>query len=368
MRPRLQTQIHVLDRLFHRFGLLKRGTPLRVHPRIVTGIVGYHLLACLAFVPWLFCWSSVALAVAGIYIFGTLGINIGFHRLLTHRGFACPRWLERCLSMLGVCCWQGTPMNWVAIHRMHHQHSDDETDPHSPVTGNFFWAHMGWFMVYDPAIWNISTYDRYARDLLRDRFYKAMERPRNWRRVHLVQSLVYFLGGALAGAIVTESWLGALQLGLSTLVWGVFVRTVLVWHITWSINSLTHMWGYRNFETKDHSRNSILIGLISNGEGYHNNHHAQPRSAAHGMRWWEFDVSYVTIWFLAKMGLAWDVVKPRPMAGKMTTGQVAVAGMNGQIDLPVEDMVGVTPLSSSPPAADVSSAGAAKSTVPDGGG
>ena len=201
----MSTKIRMLDRLFHKTGLLKRGTRLRVHPRIVIGIVGYHLLALLAFVPWLFSWSGVVLAVGGIYVFGTLGINIGYHRLLTHRGFACPRWLERWLSLLGVCCWQGTPMNWVAIHRMHHQHSDDPEDPHSPNTGGFFWSHMGWFMVYDPAIWNISTYDRYARDLLRDRFFKWMERPRNWRKVQFAQAMVFLLGGGLAGALLTSS-------------------------------------------------------------------------------------------------------------------------------------------------------------------
>ena len=134
---------------------------------ILTGIVGFHLLALLACIPWLFSWSGLAWAVAGLYLFGTLGINIGYHRLLTHRGFACPRWLERTLTILGVCCWQGSPMSWVAIHRMHHQHSDDATDPHTPKA-NFFWSHMGWFLIYDPSIWSIETYDRYARDLLRD--------------------------------------------------------------------------------------------------------------------------------------------------------------------------------------------------------
>src|SRR5947209_11295903 len=213
-----------LDRLFWRLGFLDRTKPQRVHPRIFAGIVGYHLLALLACLPWLFSWTGVGLAVFGIYLFGTVGINIGFHRLLTHRGFACPRWLEKSLSVLGACCWQGTPMNWVAIHRMHHQHSDDPTDPHSPRTG-FFWSHMGWFLIYDPAIWNISTYDRYARDLLRDRFYKALEKPRIWRRLHLAQWGVFLLLGAVTGGMLRGTWLGALQLGLSWLIWGVFVRT-----------------------------------------------------------------------------------------------------------------------------------------------
>ena len=203
-------------------------------------------------------------------------------------------------------------MNWVAIHRMHHQHSDDPTDPHSPRTG-YFWSHMGWFLIYDPAIWSISTYDRYARDLLRDRFYKNLERPRVWRQVHVIQWTVFFIAGAVVGGIVGESWEDALQLGLSWLVWGVFVRTVLVWHITWSVNSVTHIWGYRNFKTNDDSRNNWLVGLVSNGEGWHNNHHAQPRSACHGMKWWELDVSFLTIRVWEMFGLAWDVVRPRPV-------------------------------------------------------
>jgi stearoyl-CoA desaturase (delta-9 desaturase) len=307
----MTAKVGFLDQIFYRLRLLQRGTPLRVHPTIITGIIGYHLLALLACVPWLFSWAGLIACVAGVYVFGSLGINIGFHRLLTHRGFACPKWLERCFSILGTCCWQGTPMNWVAIHRMHHQHSDDVPDPHSPKIGGFFWSHMGWFMVYDPRIWSMETYDRYVRDLIRDRFYKGIERKRVWRFIQFAQSALFFLGGAIGGLIATETWMGGLQLGLSMLIWGVFVRTVLVWHITWSVNSITHMWGYRNFSTRDDSRNNWLVGVFGGGEGWHNNHHAQPRSAAHGMRWFELDWSWATIWALEKVGLAWNVVRPR---------------------------------------------------------
>ena len=300
----------VVDRWLWRFGILDPSTPLRVHPGILTGIVGFHLLALLACIPWLFSWSGLAWAVAGLYLFGTLGINIGYHRLLTHRGFACPRWLEHGLTVLGACCWQGTPMNWVAVHRMHHQHSDEPEDPHSPRK-SFFWSHMGWFLIYDPAIYNIGTYDRYARDLFQDRFYKWLERPRVWKAVHRVQWATFAGLGAAVGGLWTGSLMGALQLGLSWLVWGVFVRTVAVWHITWSVNSVTHLWGYRSHDTHDDSRNNWLVGLVSNGEGWHNNHHADPRCAAHGWRWWELDVSYLTIRAFELVGLARDVVKPR---------------------------------------------------------
>ncbi|MBY0521763.1 MAG: fatty acid desaturase [Gemmataceae bacterium] len=301
----------IVDRCLWRMGILDAASPLRVNVPVFTGIVGFHLLALLACIPWLFSWSGLAWAVAGLYLFGTIGINIGYHRLLTHRGFACPRWLEHALTVVGACCWQGTPMNWVSVHRMHHQHSDDSGDPHTPRAG-FFWSHMGWFLIYDPALYNIATYDRYARDLFQDRFYKWLERPRIWRNIHRAQWAAFFVAGAVVGGLTEWSLEGALQLGLSWLVWGVFVRTVAVWHITWSVNSVTHLWGYQTHDTRDDSRNNWLVGLVSNGEGWHNNHHAEPRSAAHGQRWWELDVSYLTIWALERTGLVWDVVRPKP--------------------------------------------------------
>lgn len=297
-----------------RFGVLDPSTPLRVQRGILLTIVALHLLALLACIPWLFSWSGLVWAFAGLYLFGTLGINIGYHRLLTHRGFTCPRWFEHALTILGACCWQGSPMSWVAVHRKHHQHSDEKDDPHSPRR-SFLWSHMGWFLIYDPALYNIGTYDRYARDLLQDRFYKKLEKPRIWRSLQMTQWLVFFTLGSVVGGILTGELEGALQLGLSWLVWGVFVRMVAVWHITWSVNSVTHLWGYRNFATRDDSRNNLLVGLISNGEGWHNNHHADPRSAAHGQRWWELDISYITIRLFALVGLAANVVKPRPRKG-----------------------------------------------------
>ncbi len=298
------------DRCLWRLGVLDPESPLRVKLPVLAGIVGFHLLALLACIPWLFSWSGLAWALAGNYLFGTLGISIGYHRLVTHRGFSCPRWLEHGLALLGACCWQGSPMAWVAIHRMHHQHSDEATDPHTP-RHSFFWSHMGWFLIYDPAVYNFGTYLHYARDLFEDPFYKWLERPRVWRNIQAAQWGAFLGIGALVGGVLTGTVLGALQLSLSWLVWGVFVRMVGVWHITWSVNSLTHLWGYRNFETRDDSRNNWLVALLSNGEGWHNNHHAKPRCAAHGQRWWELDVSYLTIRGLERLGLASDVMGPR---------------------------------------------------------
>ncbi|OYV91457.1 MAG: acyl-CoA desaturase [Planctomycetia bacterium 21-64-5] len=268
----------------------------------------YHLLALSALVPWLFSWSGVVLAVAGLYVFGTLGINLCYHRLLTHRGFNCPPWLEHALALLGICCLQDTPARWVAVHRLHHQHSDEEPDPHSPLV-TFLWGHIGWLMVENRQVNSVLTYDRYARDVLKDPFYFAFERNLLWVWVNLVQWLAFFLPGLAIGWSQGTSADGV-RFGLSLLVWGVFVRTVAVWHITWSVNSATHIWGYRNYETGENSRNNWLVALISNGEGWHNNHHADQRSAAHGHRWWEFDVTYLTICLLEKLGLASDVVRP----------------------------------------------------------
>ena len=160
------------------------------------------------------------------------------------------------------------------------------------------------------ADWGLSTYGRYARDLIRDPFYKAFERPRVRRRAQAAQWLLFLAAGLVVGGLTTRQWPAALQLGLSWLVWGVIVRTVLTWHISWSVNSVTHRWGYRNFPTPDNSRNNWLVALLTLGEGWHNNHHAQPRSAALCVRWWEVDVMYLIIRGLEAVGLAWDVVRP----------------------------------------------------------
>lgn len=276
----------------------------------VVGISSYHLLAALAFFPWFFSWTGVALMAAGIYVFGTLGINLCYHRLLTHRGFVCPKWLEHTLAILAVCSFQDTPARWVAVHRRHHEHADDEPDPHSPLI-SFLWAHVGWLLVTSPDMERMQIYSRYAKDIVRDPFYKWLDRPGVYLSFILGSWVAFYFAGLL-GALAFGATLGeAVQFGLSLLVWGVFVRTVVVWHITWSVNSVTHMWGYRSYETGEESRNNILIGLISNGEGWHNNHHHDPRSARHGFEWWEIDVTYLSLRLLALMGLAEKIAEPR---------------------------------------------------------
>ncbi|MGZ5866874.1 MAG: acyl-CoA desaturase [Xanthobacteraceae bacterium] len=268
-----------------------------------------HVLALLAFLPAFFSWTGVALALLGLYVFGTLGINLCYHRLLTHRGFVCPLWLEHFFAALGVCCVQHTPAYWVAIHRRHHQYSDVQADPHSPLVG-FFWAHMGWIFSNNDDLVEEVVIARYGKDLMRDKFYADLENSLLWLWIVLASWAMFFTGGFIAELLLGGTLREALVFGTSLLLWGAFVRTVLVWHISWSVNSVTHLWGYRNYETGEGSRNNVLVGLISNGEGWHNNHHAYPQSAMHGHRWWEFDVTYRTIRLLARLGLARDVVMP----------------------------------------------------------
>ena len=212
--------------------------PARVMWTYSAVLITTHLLALLAVLPWLFSWTGVFLVVIGHHVFGMLGTTLGFHRLLTHRGFTCPLWFEHTLAILGTCCLQDSPARWVAMHRQHHQHSDERTDPHSPLVEPF-WGHMKWLMVENREHHRLVFLDRYARDLLQDPFYIWLERHRMWLMVYMAHAVPFFVGGFAVGAWTSGQWMGGLQFGLSLLVWGVFVRTVAVWHFTWSVNSLT---------------------------------------------------------------------------------------------------------------------------------
>jgi stearoyl-CoA desaturase (delta-9 desaturase) len=268
-----------------------------------------HLLALLAFVPWLFSWTGVISVFVGNLVFGALGINLAYHRLLTHKGLTLPKWLEHTFAIFGVCCLQDAPARWVAIHRMHHQYSDQEPDPHSPLV-DFLWGHVGWLIYQNKYFGTADFYSRYARDILKDPFYYWLERNLMYFWVYVAHAVVFFLGGFGIGWWLAGDLSGGLQFGASLLVWGVFVRTVYVWHITWAVNSVTHLWGYQNYEVSDQSRNNWIIGFTNNGEGWHNNHHAFPRCAAHGHKWWEIDFTYWVILLLEKLGIAKNVVHP----------------------------------------------------------
>ncbi|MFZ0850733.1 MAG: fatty acid desaturase [Hyphomicrobiaceae bacterium] len=283
----------------------------RIKWRYASPIILVHLVALLACLPWFFSWTGVVLAALGQYVFGGIGMNVGYHRLLTHRSFACPQWLERLLAILGACCLEESPTVWAAWHRLHHHAADKERDPHSPLS-SFLWGHIGWLMIKSDNADTGPLKKRYAPDLDSDPFYRWLESSDNWIKVALVSWAVYFVAGFAAVILLGGAILDAAQFGSSLVVWGAAVRTVLVWHITWSVNSVTHLWGYRNYETPDNSRNNIVIGLLAGGEGWHNNHHAAPTSARHGHHWWEVDASWLTIRVLMLLGLATKVCLPSP--------------------------------------------------------
>lgn len=255
-----------------------------------------HLGAIAAVFPWTFSWSGVALFFLLIWVSGGLGVTLGFHRLLTHRSFRTPKWFEYFLTLCGCLAWQGAPANWVGVHRLHHKHADSEHDPHSPGHG-FTWSHILWTL--HSRIEGIRGVDA-ARDLMRDR-------PMRW-----INRLYWLPQFVLAGVLFGVGWLiGGPSLGVSWVVWGVALRTVVVFHSTWFVNSAAHTWGYQNYEnTGERSTNLWWVALLSFGEGWHNNHHAHPRSAAHGLRRLELDPTWWTIKALSKVGLAWDIHLP----------------------------------------------------------
>ena len=289
--------------------------PIRILWEYVGVLSAIHLVALLAFLPWtfawLFTWSGLVLAILGHFVFGMMGVTIGYHRLLTHRGFSCPKWFEHTLATLGMCNLQDSPARWVAIHRMHHQHSDKQPDPHSPLV-NLFWGHIGWVVCRHRKLDRTSHYESYVRDLLRDPFYLRLERHGGWFLVFIIHALLFTVAGAAVGFFVGGGELMEVaRYAASWTVWGVAVRTVFVLHGTWAVNSLAHVFGYRTYETREWSRNNWLVALWSHGEGWHNNHHAEPRAAAHGHRWWEFDMSWRVIQFMELIGFAKDVVRPK---------------------------------------------------------
>lgn len=281
----------------------------RINWPYAIGVTVVHLLALLAFVPWLFSWTGVVLVFLGNYIFCSTGIGAGYHRLLTHKSFQCSKRFEHLLALLGVCSLQESPIRWVATHRAHHHHADEQPDPHSPLV-TFFWGHMGWLLTENTEFGHAAAFGKYVRDLVRDPFYRWLERNGIW--VWAIHAVAFYVAGFVIGWLWNGDAMAGVQFGLSLLVWGVFVRTVYTWHITWGVNSIAHLWGYRNYDTGENSRNNWLIGLATNGEGWHNNHHHDQRSAAHGFhRWWELDVTYLTILMFERLGLVWNVTRNR---------------------------------------------------------
>ena len=281
------------------------------HWEYLLPIAVVHLLACLAFLPALASMSGMVLAFVGLTLFGTLGINLGYHRLLSHHALEVPKWLEHTFTTLALCSLEDTPLRWVTTHRLHHVHSDTPSDPHSPRDG-VMWSHCGWLFRRAPDRRTVAAFDRYARDLLVDPWYRRLEsRPFTILWIYLGQMLLFAVAGFAFGALLTGGAAAGARLAASWVVWGVLVRTVAVWHITWSVNSLTHLLGYRTYDTGEDSRNNWFVALVANGEGWHNNHHHDPASASNQHRWWELDVTWWIILALERAGLATAVIRPR---------------------------------------------------------
>ena len=240
-----------------------------------------------------------------MYMITAVGVTVGYHRLLTHRAFATYPWLERTFAVMGSLSVQGSVMDWVADHRKHHAHTDREGDPHSPHVGHgsglpgLWHAHVGWLMeTQGQADWK-----RYATELYED---PAMRRiGRQFPALAVLSLLIPTAAGFVVHGFTLD---GALR----GLVWGGLVRIFFVHHITWSVNSVCHFFGSRRFDVKDHSTNVGWLAVLSLGESWHHNHHAFPRSAYHGLRWWEIDPSGLIIAGMARLGLAWNVVRITP--------------------------------------------------------
>ncbi len=240
---------------------------------------------------FMFSWQALVVAVVLYWVAGSLGIGMGYHRLLTHRGYKTPKLVEYFLSLCGTLAVEGGPANWVVTHRIHHRFSDQDGDPHSPRDGGW-WAHMGWILVGRAQEHPPAVLRHYAPDLMRDPIQCWINRLYIWPVIFLGLGL-YALGG----------W--------PFVTWGLCLRVVLGLHATWLVNSATHMWGSRRFATRDDSRNNWWVACLTFGEGWHNNHHAHPTSARHGLAWYEIDMNWWGISTLRWLGLAKSIRQVR---------------------------------------------------------
>jgi fatty-acid desaturase len=253
-----------------------------------TLVVGVHSVSLLGL--WYWPRAVDAALFIGFYVITCLGIGIGYHRLLTHRGFVCRVWLRRLLAWMGGAALQGGPTRWVSTHRRHHRTADKEGDPHSPLEG-FFHGHVGWVMHLGEQ--DTADHRKLAPDVSGgDPWMLVLDRG-------LLFVLPWILTGVLCFGI--GGWRGVL--------WGMAIRTLALWHVTWCVNSICHRWGRRPNKTRDESGNVWWVGLLSLGEGWHNNHHARPAAALHGWRWYEIDVSGYVIRLLARLRLVRQVVR-----------------------------------------------------------
>ena len=253
-------------------------------------MAGFHVGAVAAL--FFFSWKALLLAAVLWWVSGSLGIGMSYHRLLTHRGYKTTKWMEYFLTVCGTLALEGGPISWVATHRVHHQNTDKEGDPHSPQDGGL-WAHMGWILT-GKAMHNVASgeYMSFVPDLRKDKFHVWISKW-HWVPLAILGAALFAIGG----------W--------PFLLWGIFFRTVIGLHATWLVNSATHMWGSQRFLTGDTSTNSFWVAILTFGEGWHNNHHASPQAARHGIAWYEFDMNWYGIAALKALGLAWDIKLPR---------------------------------------------------------
>ncbi|HVA72280.1 MAG TPA: fatty acid desaturase [Candidatus Limnocylindrales bacterium] len=255
-------------------------------------MVLFHLGAIAAL--FFFTWKAFFVALFLWWVSGSLGVGMCYHRLLTHRAYKTPKWVEYFLTVCATLALEGGPIFWVATHRIHHQFSDKEGDPHSPIDGKW-WAHAGWILVGKSMHHDTSTLARYVPDLAEDKFQVWITKY-NYVPMIVLGAVLFAIGG----------W--------PFLLWGVFLRTVIGLHSTWLVNSATHLWGSRRFATRDHSTNNWWVAMLTFGEGWHNNHHAHPTSARHGLRWYEFDLNWYGIWVLKTLGLAHQIRRVKHLA------------------------------------------------------
>ena len=254
----------------------------RINWRDLLIITSFHILLIPAL--FYFSWTNLALMLIGNWVVGSLGVGLGYHRLLTHRSFKAPKWLEYFLTILGTMSLQNEPYKWVTTHRMHHQFTEQPQDPHSTRPG-FLWAHIGWIFFGTAQDHTDANFKKYVPDLLKDKGQILIAK--------------YFYVPILVSAILLYA-----AGGWGFVFWGVVVRVIFGWHTTWFVNSLAHLFGRRRFETHDDSTNNWFVALLTFGEGWHNNHHAHPTSARHGMAWYEFDLNWLTIQIFEKLGWA----------------------------------------------------------------
>jgi stearoyl-CoA desaturase (delta-9 desaturase) len=254
-----------------------------------------HLLALGAFFTG-FSWTAfIALAVT--YVVRVFALTAGFHRYFSHRSFKTSRVFQFILAWVGTSSAQLGPMWWAANHRHHHLHSDKPEDIHSPVIKNAFWAHIGWIMC---RAYGEIQYDR-VKDLVKFPELRFVD------RFHVLPVAMLIAALYIIGAVLNAYFPGLGTSGMQLVMWGFFVSTILVYHVTFFVNSVTHIVGKKRFVTNDESRNSWWVALLTFGEGWHNNHHRWPLSARQGMYWWEFDLSYLILRLLERVGLVWDI-------------------------------------------------------------